>query len=156
MEAIKIARAAALAVTMLLGLEAMAPRPYLDIAGVLTDCVGNTKNVSWDKLRTKAECTALLETEVGRRVLDIAKDFPDDKWTVNNLAAYTSWHYNVSDVGRGTAYDRSTVRKLIRAGQYTQACYGMRVWNKITVNGKLVESRGLNNRRDKEIAKCLE
>jgi len=150
MQAAKTKAAAALAASLLVGLEGYGAKPYYDSAGVLTDCFGNTHNVALGKVRTRAECERLLHSEAGRIAVKIAKDAPD-AMTMNALAALVSWAYNVGD----GAYMESTLRRRMMAGNFVQMCEEMRRWNKITVKGKKVVLPGLNNRREKEVRLCL-
>ena len=48
-------------------------------------------------------------------------------------------------------FKSSTVVKMINSGQYDKVPDAIRMWNKISKNGKLVISQGLINRREKEI-----
>lgn len=149
----KITGAAAIAAGLLVGLEGYEAKPYLDSAGVLTDCYGNTKNVSRQIIRTKAECQELLQGEAGRIATFIARDDQahSQRISMNALAAMISWTYNVGD----GAYRQSTARKYMLAGNYEAMCREMYRWNKITVAGVKITLPGLNNRRAVEVALCL-
>lgn len=141
----------AVAVPLLATLEGYSPKPYYDIAGVLTDCYGNTKQVSHSNVRTVAQCEALLHTEsgrIGKRLLD-DKDIP---WDVPLLASGISFVYNIGD----GAYLSSTYRKYLKAGKFYDACHQMYRWVYVTQGGRKVKSRGLHNRRDKEVSVCLD
>lgn len=145
----KVGVAALAAATLLVVLEGYVGKPYKDVADVITDCFGNTKQVSMGKIRTLEECKALLNDESYRIAEFIDKDLPDI--TPNQLAAITSFTYNVGD----GAYRGSTLRKKFKAGEYTQGCYEMQKWVYITKAGEKVLSPGLKKRRDKEVALCL-
>lgn len=146
-----LAASIATVVPLLASLEGYSPKPYYDIAGILTDCYGNTKQVSHSTVRSKAQCDALLHSEAGRigkRLLD-DKDIP---WDVPLLASGISFVYNVGD----GAYLSSTYRKYLKAGRFHDACMQMNRWVYVTQGGRKVKSKGLQNRRDKEIALCLD
>lgn len=149
----KIGKAMPLILATLVGLEGYASKPYYDSAGVLTDCFGNTHNVAKGKVRSKLECRALLKT----KAFKVAKRIATDDWkhsnaiTMGELAAVTSWAYNV---GLG-AYSNSTLRKYLLKGQYTAMCHEIPRWKYITVAGAKVVLPGLVNRRAKELKICL-
>lgn len=146
-----LAIATSLAVGLLIALEGYRAEPYVDIAGVLTECYGNTHGVDPKRPKTQEQCKALLTHEVGRIGQRIVRDQPDVPPKV--LAAGISFVYNVG-VGN---YARSTFRRKLRQGDYTGACEGLLLFNKYTdpKTGKLKFSQGLQNRRDKEYKLCL-
>ena len=144
----KAKTAASLAASLLILLEGYGAKPYLDSAGVLTDCYGNTHNVSKDHVRTQAECKDLLNTEAGRLAAKVYKDAPDIPKRV--AVATISWAYNVGD----GAYATSTLRRKLLQGDWQGACDELPRWIKITVMGVKITLPGLVNRRDKEYAVC--
>lgn len=150
-KATKATAAALVASAALVGLEGYGEKPYLDSAGVLTDCYGNTKNVSKNTIRTKAECTALLDAEtyrIANNVLDISRhEIP----TIT-LASFVSFAYNVGD----SAFKNSTLIKKWNSGDFVGACREMYRWRYVTVAGVKVPLPGLDNRRKVEVAMCLE
>lgn len=142
--------ASALAASALVGLEGYTGGPYLDSAGVLTDCYGNTKNVRRDLVRTQAQCQALLDGEalrIGNHILTLTTK----PVSTQTLASYISFTYNVGD----HAFRTSTLLKLHNQGRFREACEQMRRWVYVTVAGVKVKLRGLQNRREKEVALCL-
>lgn len=142
--------AAAIAASLLIGLEGYTGGPYFDSAGVLTDCYGNTKNVRRDLVRSQAQCQALLNGEairIGDKILTLTTK----PVSTPTLASYISFAYNVGD----TAFRSSTLLKLHNQGRYREACEQMRRWVYITVMGAKLKLQGLVNRRDKEVALCL-
>lgn len=153
-----LAAAAALAGGTLIALEGLPlddkgyAAPYLDVAGVLTDCYGNTKNVRLGHRRTIAECEVLLQDETYRIGRFIIKD--NHNVSPATLAAIISWTYNVGD----GAYRSSTLRKKFISGDLVGACNEMNRWVYITdPKTKLkVKSKGLENRRKQEVALCKE
>lgn len=148
-----LAAAIPLAVTLLMGVEGLSTTTYSDIAGVLTDCYGNTKDVVAGHRSTKAECQTKLAVETGRIAKMIATDDANhaNRMTPGNLVGMTSWTYNVGD----GAYRGSTARKNMLAGNYTAMCQNLAAWKYVTIAGVKVVSPGLQNRRDKEIKACL-
>lgn len=147
-----LAIATSIAVGLLIVLEGYRPEPYVDIAGVLTECYGNTHGVDPKRPKTKEQCKALLNHEVGRIGRKIIRDQPDVPPKV--LAAGISFVYNVGDGN----YARSTFRRKLRQGDYAGACEGMLLFNKVTdpKTGRLKYSQGLQNRREKEYALCMQ
>ncbi len=118
-----LAGGAALAVSVLVGLEGYTGGPYLDRAGVLTDCYGNTKNVRRDLIRSQAQCQALLNGEavrIGNNVLSLTTK----PLSAETLASYISFTYNVGD----TAFRNSTLLRLHNQGRYREACEPMLRW----------------------------
>lgn len=144
-----LAAAVAAAVPLLVTLEGYPGGVYVDVAGILTDCYGNTHNVTRGHTRTQAECEAMLGTEVGRIGRMLLQDVPGHN--VYTLASGISFVYNIGD----GAYRGSTYRKRLKAGKYEEACHQMHRWKYITQRGKKVESKGLVNRRNEEVALCL-
>lgn len=138
-----------IATGLIASLEGYSPEPYYDVAGILTDCYGNTYQVSKARVRTKQECTKLLNNEVSKLSYRLLQDYPNH--TVNSLASLTSFTYNV---GYG-AYSNSTLRKKLKRGDLEGACREMYKWVYITKNGYKVKSKGLMNRRKQEVELCL-
>lgn len=140
----------AVAVSALVGLEGYTGGVYLDSAGVLTDCYGNTKNVKRDHVRSLSECKALLNGEamrIGNHVLSLTTK----PVSVTTLASYISFTYNVGD----TAFKNSTLLRLHNQSKYREACEQMRRWVYVTVADVKIKLPGLVNRRNKEVALCL-
>lgn len=138
-----------IATGLLASLEGYSPTPYVDVAGVLTDCYGNTHNVKRGSVRTKQECDALLHNEAARIGQMLLKDQP--KHDIKSLASGISFVYNIGD----GAYRSSTYRKKLLAEDWEGACKEMNRWVYITQGGVKVKSRGLENRRKQEVKLCL-
>lgn len=147
----KIGTAATLAAGLLVTLEGYPGKPYRDIAGIWTDCYGNTKNVSPDKIRSDAECSALLKGEAQRIAEKIESRLKYEAST-RTLASFVSFAYNVGD----SAFFRSSVYRLWNEGKFEQACQAMFLWTKVTIDGVKVHSKGLYNRRKIEHSYCIE
>lgn len=134
---------------LLVSLEGYSPTPYVDVAGVLTECYGNTLGVRPGTVKTQQECEALLNVEVGRIGSMLYKEQP--KHSAETLAASISFVYNIGD----GAYRGSTFRKKLLVDDFKGACYEMNRWVYITKNGSKVRSNGLVNRRVQEVELCL-
>lgn len=139
-----------LAIPFIGGWEGKSNDPYKDIVGVTTVCYGETRV----KMRryTDEECTEMLTKAVQKDFMEpVAKMTPPIANEPYQLAAATSLAYNI---GLG-AYQKSTVRKKFLVGDFVGACKSFQSWNKVRRLGKLVVSRGLDNRRKDEIKLCL-
>ena len=133
--------------------EGLVLTPYYDTAGVLTVCYGETQNIELREY-TVEECTDMLVRRVeGDFVPAILNCTRADVWyslRKNTKDAVIEFSYNV---GTG-AYCRGSVSKRLNAGRREAACDRMELYNKIRVNGKLVPSKGLTNRRTYEANLC--
>ena len=143
--------AIALAVPLIERVEGTEYKPYRDVAGVLTVCSGVTgPDVIPGKTYSKSECRALLakHVKIHSNYVDKAVTWPISNYT---RAALISFSYNVG----GNGMKNSTAIRLINQGKLEQGCNALAAWNKITVKGKKVISKGLVNRRSEEIKQCL-
>lgn len=146
-----VAGAMALAVPFLNKHEGVEYKPYKDVAGVWTVCAGITgPDVILGKVYTKKECDALLAKHLAihQRAVDKALkvDIP-----VSTRAALYSFSFNVGT----NAMRNSTAIKRINRGDIRGGCHALSLWNKISVGGKKVVSKGLVNRRNAEIKLCV-
>jgi lysozyme len=141
----------ALVLASVAGYEGFSSTPYQDGAGVWTNGYGNTEQVT---KRTppvsEPEARATLERQTERwfKVVDAALTRPAGP---NQTAAYVSLTHNIG----AAAFARSSVVRWHNAGEFRRACDAILLWDKITVNGKLVYSPGLHNRRVSERDTCL-
>lgn len=152
MDAVKktlLTSAVLLSVGLLVDLEGYESKPYYDVAGILTECYGNTKGVNINKPKTLEQCTILLNEESSRIGLMLLNDVPYHN--VGTLASGISFVYNIGD----GAYRSSTYRKKLKEGKLVEACNEMYKWVYVTQSGKKVKSKGLQNRRAKEVEVCL-
>lgn len=129
------------------GLEGVRYRPYQDVVGVWTVCYGHTgADIILDKVYTKAECDDLLNKDlakVARQVNPLIKiSVPD-----TTLGAIYSFVYNV---GAG-AFAKSTLLKMLNAGDITGACEQLRRW----IYAGKQQWKGLITRREIEREVCL-
>lgn len=128
------------------GLEGKKSAPYRDIAGIWTDCYGNTHNVNPQRIRSEKECADLARGELDALFSQIVKLVPI---TANDydLAYMLSFSYNV---GIG-AFKRSTLLRKFNAGNKTGACKELFKW----VYAGSVYVQGLYNRREVEYQICM-
>lgn len=133
-------------------------RAYLDIVGVATACDGLT-SYRGRKIRitdqfTEAQCAVMLEDALIEHAKGAMQCTPGLALAIPGRDrarfAAVSLAYNVGV----TNYCTSTARRQFNAGQIGLACTSMLAWNKVTVNGKKVVSRGLSARRERERAIC--
>lgn len=141
-----LAAAIAATVAIVAPWEGQALKPYRDLVGKWTVCYGDTTVPMREY--TPAECAALLETRIGQYMEGIGKCIHGPV-TTNQLAALTSWAYNV---GVAAACNSTLVRQL-NAGQPAAVwCNQLLRWD--YSGGKRV--RGLTNRREAEHEVCLQ
>lgn len=135
--------------------EALVLEVYRDSAGIPTVCIGDTD----PKLIAEAQggsltperCSQALVERVER---DFARPVSECTRSWSSLGQETrdaiiEFSYNVGV----NAYCKNSPRKYIDA-YGVRGCDRMELYNKITVNGKLQESRGLTRRRAREAEKC--
>jgi len=131
--------------------EGLRLKTYRDIAGIPTDCYGETQGAKMGQTFTKAECDAKLLRrldEFSGKVEACIKQPMSDK----TLVAFVGLSYNIGSAG----FCKSTTARLYNAGSFADACRAMGAWNKAKVNGVLRPVTGLTNRRARETALCLE
>lgn len=137
------------------------PYPYRDSKGVPTQGIGETLGVTMDS-------PPMSYTEaVAKFNIRLSRDFEsalnrllgDSPTTQKQFDSMVSLAYNIgiSDPEEDAklnrppcAFNKSTVLRLHKAGKYQAAAAAFAMWNKITVNGKLVTLNGLTNRRADE------
>lgn len=127
-------------------LEGVRYTPYYDVAGVLTVCYGHTgKDISPAKTYSPAECKTLLDKDLqpAARAVEQAIKVPVNEY---QKAALISFTYNVGTA----AFLRSSLLRALNAGDYTQACAGLKSWT--LAGGR--QWRGLVNRREVEYQVC--
>jgi lysozyme len=144
----KSAAVGAAAIALVAGWEGLRTKAYLDAVKVPTVCFGETRGVKLGDSYTAHQCKTMLgnrlvEFEMGmRKCLRNPDTIPDGPYI-----AALSLSYNI---GTG-AFCRSSVRKLLDAGQIRQACDAFR--NFTRAGGMRLQ--GLVNRREAERAMCL-
>lgn len=131
--------------------EGFRSKPYYDGAHVATIGFGSThyptgKAVTMDDREIfETEALCYLEHDLTRAALTLWK-FITRQPTLHEWSAMLSLAYNM---GAGTI-GKSELVRLFNAGCVTQASQQFARWDHIHVNGKLVESPGLLNRRNAE------
>jgi lysozyme len=120
---------------------------YRDIAGIATNCRGNTKDVVVGRFYSDEECAIINDAQALAHVEPVLTCTPSLKGHPHQLAAAGSLAYNIG----ATAYCNSTVDRRFDAGDWKGACDAILMWDK--VGGKPV--RGLQNRRQYERSLCL-
>jgi lysozyme len=127
---------------------------YLDVKGVPTICAGHTSDHAYPfKLGdtwSDEKCRAVYLHD-RRQAVDAIERLVTVPLEPHQYTALTSFVFNI---GNG-AFADSTLLELLNLGLYDAVPYEMRRWNKITVNGVKVVSRGLVNRRESEVKEWL-
>lgn len=141
------AAAAALLLAYVPQFEGMVLRGYTDPIGIVTACAGHTKTAVLGRAYTRQECETLLRDDLTEHARDVLACTPGLAGRTYQLAAATSFAYNVG-VG---AYCKSTMARLNNAGQYADACKQLGRW--VYAGGKVLP--GLVKRRATEETICL-
>lgn len=134
------------------GFEGLRTTPYYDIGGVPTDCYGETQGVQMTDRPTPEQCKDMLAARIERDFGPGVDKCVKHELPVKRKAAYTSLAYNIG-VAR---FCSSSVARLENAGQPAAACEAIMKYDQVRVNGVLVESKGLKNRRTEERKLCIE
>lgn len=138
-------------------LEGEVRKPYADVGGVGTVCMGSTQFIS--KVEYSAEeCTELLVRDAKKHLDAVLRVSPVDA-PESVVAALASVSYNVGVQGFYT----SPMAGYLAAGKYREACNAIiapHTTSKGTAKGyratvKLVPHKGLENRRQKEYTECV-
>jgi len=138
-------------------LEGVKYTPYMDVGGVPTVCMGNTKGVILGKTYTPEECNAMLKRDLaehGKGILACINQ-PID---VNQYNAFTLMAYNIGVAN----FCSSRTVKLLNEGKDRQTVCdamangpdGKPVWSYVKKDGVLVFYKGLYNRRLYERSMC--
>jgi lysozyme len=128
--------------------EGLKLNAYRDIVGVATACYGETRGIQMGDSFTKEECDAMLAAAILEFDAALTKCAPAlPTLPVGARVAFVSWSYNV---GTGAAC-RSTLVRLLNAGDVRAACEQLPKWNR--AGGRVV--KGLTNRRVNEREICL-
>lgn len=147
---------------MLTELEGFKTRMYHDSAGLPTIGVGHLitqqelsqgyiliratgQKINWREDISRDDVDAILEQDLPEYEDAVTRLVTSDI-AQHQFDALVSFCFNV---GEG-AFGRSTLLKLVNAGNKTAVADQFRLWTKVTVNGKKVQVRGLLNRRNKE------
>lgn len=145
-----IGAAFAAALSGLVALEGMKTTAYLDIVGVPTICAGTTRGVKLGDVKTTEQCWSIAASEF-REYEKVVIDKIKVPLNTNEQTALTWLAVNIGKAG----FADSTVIARFNRGDHTGGCKAIRLWNKVTIKGKKVFSKGLDNRRAAEETVCL-
>lgn len=138
-------------------------RAYLDPVGIPTICEGWTHGVRLGQVATDAECDELTLRGIDQALDVFMRHVPQhvrEQMPAETVAAFLSFIYNVGP-GRAGVKDgfvwlkngrNSTMLRHLQAGRIEHACLQMQYW----VSAQGVRLRGLVNRRQREIALCVQ
>jgi lysozyme len=132
--------------------ESCVLQSYQDSAGIWTIGWGSTmyksgKRVGPDETITQEEADELLSWEVSNKEVSVSAFVRNLKLNQNQYDALVSFAYNVGIGGLQISTLLKTIKKN-PSDPYIRDCFLM--WNKITVNGRKVVSKGLTERRKRE------
>lgn len=121
---------------------------YLDDAGVPTNGWGHTKGVRMGQQITVQQAEDFFGGDIAPAE-EAVQHGAAVALSDNQFAALVIFAFNVGLAG----FRGSTLLKVLNAGQYTAVPDQLRRWNKVRdpKTGAMVESHGLNNRRQIEI-----
>ncbi|WP_447042522.1 lysozyme [Vreelandella sp. H-I2] len=127
--------------------EGYEPAAYRDPVGIATICYGHTATARMGQTLSQAECTDLLQSDLGTAFAAVDRraqvDLPPP-----TRAALASFVYNV---GEGN-FARSTLLRKLNTGDLRGACHELSRW--VYAGGKRLN--GLVKRRATERELCLE
>lgn len=142
----------ALGIVGILNQEDVKTTAYLDGAGVPTIGAGSTKGVKMGDTITVRQAINRAAKEIHTEYeVGFHKCVGDVPLYQNEYDTYMRATYNIGV----SAFCTSTMVKRLREGDYAGACRAIKMFNKITVNGKKVVSRGLANLREEQYAQCM-
>ncbi len=121
-------------------------KPYKDIAGVKTVCVGHTGKDINMRLYSEQECTDIFVRDIVEASTAVHRCAPKASGPV--ATAFISFAFNLGEDN----FCRSKMVKLYNAGDVKGACHQLTRW--VYAGGKF--SQGLLNRRLAEQRICFE
>lgn len=149
----KTTLAATIAVAIAAPAEGLRHYVYSDPVGIPTYCFGETKNPISGKFYSTEECKTLLNDRMLEAVLVVDRCLPNLPPQV--LGAFGSAVYNMGPtIACNTT--ASTAARLLKGGQYVQACNELPKWDKAGAAGVLITLPGLTKRRATERDACLQ
>lgn len=120
---------------------------YVDAVGVVTICKGHTRTAKLGQTATVATCDRLLKEDTRAAEAAVHRLLPADTLlTYEQYLALVDFTFNLG----AYAFETSTLRKHILAGNCLAAGAEFPRWDKGRVNGVLVPLRGLTIRRAEE------
>lgn len=126
--------------------EGYEPAAYLDPVGIPTICYGHTATVRMGQTLSQAECTALLQQDLGQ-AFEVVDSRAQVELSAPTRAALASFVYNV---GEGN-FARSTLLRKLNRGDLSGACRELSRW--VYTGGRKLN--GLVKRRATERELCL-
>lgn len=149
----RVAAIAGIAAALAAPMEGLRQVAYYDPPGILTVCYGHTGDVEKGRRYSLEECKGLLESDMLDAVLTVERCAP-------HLPEVTAAALSDAVFNLGPALvcepSRSTLARLLRAGDVAGACNQLPRWDKARVAGVMVSLPGLTKRRRAEQALCLE
>lgn len=143
----KIAAAVLTAAVTVIGIwEGRSLVAYMDPVGIPTICDGYTHGVKMGDVATPKQCDQLTRQEAAK-ALAVVDGSVDRQLPAGVRVALTSFVYNVGPAN----YQRSTLLRKLRAGDYVGACKELPKW--VYADGRKL--RGLERRRQAEKEICL-
>ena len=126
---------------------------YKDDAGVPTIGFGSTKGVKMGDTITVRKALSRLSKEVKDEYeVGLHKYAGDVPMFQNEYDVYLRVEYNIGV----EAFRTSTMLRKLKQGDYAGACEAIKLFNKVTINGKKVRSQGLANLREEQYKECME
>ena len=126
-------------------------KAYRDQVGIPTIGPGFTKGVKMGDTITVRQGLNRLIKEVKEYEGAIHRCVQADLYQ-HEYDVYTKVAWNIGP----TAFCTSTMVKRLNVGDYAGACEAIKLFNKVTVDGKKVLSRGLANLREEQYKECME
>ena len=127
------------------GFEGFSPVAYRDMANIWTIGYGTIRGVKEGDTTTKEEAEFRLRAELIEYENDVNK-LICVSLNQNQFDSLVCLTYNIG----GANLRKSTLLKLLNAGNYLGAADQFLVWNKARLGGKLVPIKGLAKRREAE------
>lgn len=138
-------RTSEVGIAFIKGWEGFRGEAYQDSVGVWTIGYGHTMSVKPGDTITEENAAALLKAElIGYE--NTVERVVSEELAQHEFDALVSLCYNIG----GNNFSRSSVVRLIAAGDRPRAADAFLLWGKATVNGKLTPLKGLLNRRKAE------
>jgi lysozyme len=150
----QVALATAIATALAIPAEGLRRVAYYDPPGILTACRGHTgPDVVKGKVYSLAQCDQWMTEDMRKAVAAVERCVPG--LPVNVLAAFSDATFNMGPkIACNLA--QSTAARMLKAGDYTGACYQLPRWNKAVILGVMLPLPGLTTRRGAEMSVCLE
>lgn len=148
--AIAVAGGGFLGTQLLIDREGSHNAAYIDQAGIPTICVGHVSDKEFPfkmgDVWTDEQCEDALNHDL-QETQDAIDRYVKVPLTDYQESALRSFIFNIGVGG----FKSSTLLRELNKGNYDAVPYQMSRWNKVTINGRKVVSRGLVNRRNDEI-----